>query len=87
MLRNCNVCPDLESLKPFILQVLINNYYSDIIKFRECISIDICELIIQHAEISDYIDKIVLKLNYIKSHYFIIKSKSSYLSNKRKFKQ
>ena len=40
MFSNYNVCPDLEYLKPFMIQVLNNNDNSDsdIIKFREWIS-------------------------------------------------
>ena len=40
MLRNCSNCPDLESVKVFILNVLNENNYNDsgLIKFREWIS-------------------------------------------------
>ena len=67
MLRNCNLCPDLESLKLFILQVLNNGYsYRDLIKFREWVITDRCELIIQHIEISDFIDKAIILVDYVK---------------------
>ena len=59
MLRNCNLCSDLKSLILFILQLLNDNDYSykDIIKFREWISKNRSELIIQHFKISDFIVK------------------------------
>ena len=70
-------------MKFFILQVLNNNDYSDsdIIKCLEWISTDRSEWIIQHVEISDFIDTIVLTLDTIKSHYFITKSRSLYISD------
>ena len=83
MLRNCNNCPNVEILKEYIIELFNENNYNDddIIKYRQWITTDRSELLIQHVDISYYIDKLVYRLDNLKPHHFITKTQASYLKN------
>ena len=85
MLRNCTECPNLDNLNDYITKIFTDYEYSgsDLVKYREWLHTDRSELIIQHVEVEDYIEKLLCRLENIKSHYFITKTQSSHLKKEK----
>ena len=83
MLRSCELCPSLDILESYLINLFRSNDYDEnsLVKYREWLQTDRTDLHMHNIELLEFINILMNKLDKIKAHYFIIKSQSSYLKS------
>ena len=83
ILRYCEYCPDDLNIKEKVLLMLRKSNYEDDdnITFKQWVQTDRSEFIDMTLSFDEYIDKLILDLQKLKTHHFITKQQSCYIKN------
>ena len=85
MLHLCENCPGKDALEDYLSEIFANNDYDtdDTIVYKQWVHTDRTSLVQLTASVQEFIQIAVDNFNNLRSHHFIAKSQSAYLSKQK----